>query len=260
MRVIVDLGSHITGSPKILQGEKTPNVGTSLPLNGKFVIPTLEGGQIPLGSTDYVLPVDGGDLASQTYASLLAQYPMFSNVYFNPLLQDIHVDELDLTASYTDANGDVFPTRAQTGRGVGANSGNCPGSTAILPVNTKTTPNRPGILITDVINILPFTNNVGANEFLVFWKIYEFTTSEDIRASYGLHSGVNSPAIRSIKEIDQEPADFSVYLSSSSSCKSWTPVGRLQPLATCSKLSEFRLVFINTGTVKRYLATFGVLF
>lgn len=60
MRVLVDLGSHMTGSPEILQSEKTPPINDLIPINGKFSIPVLEGTQLTIDSTSYVLPVDGG--------------------------------------------------------------------------------------------------------------------------------------------------------------------------------------------------------
>jgi hypothetical protein len=259
MRVLVDLGSHITGSPEILQAEKTPPVGDAIPFNGKFSIPVLEGTQIAIDSSSYVLPVDGGDIASQTYAMLLAKYPMFGHVYYNPLLTADHIGDLDLTGQYIDSSNNAFNTRAQIGRATGPNDGVAPNSVAILPENTTTSPNRPGVLVTDSIDISAYTSGVGANEFMVYWKLYEIETSHDIRSDLGLHSGSNTPALRSIIETDQEPSDFNVYFSSGP-CNKWVSAGRLQPIGICSKLTDFRLAFVNTGSTKRYLATFGVLF
>jgi len=260
MRIVGDLGSLVTGTPKLIQAEKTPAINALTPINGKYVIP-VEFGQIKIDNASYVLPVDGGDISSQAYANLLAQFPMFGHIYFNPLLIDDHVGELDLTASYATTT-DTFPTRAQTGRDSGGgDDGLVPLSTAILPTNTTVTPIRPGVLITDLINISAQTGGVGADLFVVYWKIYEVETSPDINSDFGALAGTNTPAIRSIKEVEQEPTDFKVFISPDPSSISWSFVGRLEPLGFCKKIQDFSLLFLNESTTtKRYLASYAVMF
>jgi hypothetical protein len=260
MRIVGDLGSLITGSPVLIQAEKTPAVGALTPINGKYVVP-VDFGQIKIDTNSYVLPVDGGDVTSQAYANLLAQFPMFEYIYFNPLLTDDHVGELDLTGSYNDGT-DVFPTRVQTGRDAGgADDGLAPLSTAVLPANTAVTPTRPGVLVTNTVDISAQTGGVGTDFFVVYWKIYEIENTQDIRSDYGALAGTNSPAIRSIKEIEQEPADFKVFISPDPTGDSWSQVGWLEPVGFCKKITEFSLLFVNENTTtKRYIASYAVMF
>jgi len=269
MRILVDLGSHVAGDPEITQVEKTPPLGAdgATSINGKYIVPVPPGMEFRVDSNDYVLAggiVDGGDVASITYAHLLAAYPMFGHVYFNPLLTADHIDELDLTAQFKD-NSTVPPTyyntRAQTGRGTAGPStpGQMPTHTAILAQNNSVTPARPGILVSDVIDIGPYTGGVGADEFMLYWKLYDFTTGEDVNSTFGATAGTNTPAIRQVLEVDQEPSGFSAYISTDGG-GNWCEAGLLEPLAFANKTTEIRVSFRNTTTSKIYLATFGVLF
>lgn len=261
MRVVGDLGSLIIGAPKLIQAEKTPAVGVLSPINGKYVVP-VDFGQIRIDTNSYVLPVDGGDVTSQAYANLLAQFPMFGFVYFNPLLTDAHVGELDLTGVYLSSTGDTFPTRAQTGRDVGgAVDGLSPLSTAVLTANDSVSPTRPGVLISNSVDISALTGGVGTDLFMVYWKIYEIETTHDVNSNYGLLAGTNEPAIRSIKEVEQEPADFKVFLTPDPTSQSWSQLGRLEPIGFCKKITEFSLLFLNeSATTKRYIASYAVMF
>jgi len=269
MRILVDLGSHITGDPQITQVERVPPIGVEgqTAINGKYLIPVTPGANVKVDTSSYVLDgggeIDGGDVASQSYAWLLAMFPQFENIYFNPLLTEDHVLELDFTQGWN-----TFPTRAQTGRETGAPSGfvegQAPNMTAILPVNDSMTPSRPGVLVTDLIDIGPFTldaggDPVGTDEFLIYWKLYDFTTTHDVYAEDGALVGSNTPAIKYALEVDQEPADFEVYFSPDDGVH-WIQVGLLEPVAFCEKTTSFRLAFVNHSSTKVYLATFGVLF
>lgn len=254
MRVLGNLSDYA-----VLQTERTPDIGDTTAFNGKFPIPIPEGAKIDVNSGSYITPIDGGDLSSLAFAGLLARYPMYEFVVFNPLLVAADVAELDLTATFP--NGAVNEiTRAQTGRGTGpAATGTAPCSTAILPQNNAPTPARPGLLITDTIDISSQTAGVGADDFMVWWKIYEFSTSHDVASDYGATAGMNKPAIRSIEEIDQEPANFEVHLSIDDGIN-YTQVGRLEPVAFCVKGTELRLAFRNTGSVKHYLCSYCIMF
>lgn len=118
---------------------------------------------------------------------LLAQYPMFGNVYYNPLLTADHVGDLDLSGQYIDSSNNAFDTRAQVGRAIAPDDGVAPNSVAILPQNTTVSPSRPGVLVTDSIDISAYTASVGTDEFMIYWKIYEVETSHDIRSDYGAY-------------------------------------------------------------------------
>lgn len=278
MRVLADLRTHLTGAPLVTQVEKVPVRGDLVAINGKYVVPIVNGVDFPIDSSSYLLDgsgeIDGEDISSISYSHLLAMYPMFANIYFNPLLTPDHVAELDLTAQFKDVNlppphgpsppelPTYFSTRAQTGRrqGIpGMDSGQMPTHTAVLPRNTSMSPARPGILITDEIDISAYTDGVGADEFMVYWYLYAFSISQDVYSTWGATSGQNSPSIRSVIETDQEPDGFSVYLSPDNGVN-WCSVGLLEPLALTHKTTSFRLAFKNDSDSKVYLATFAVMF
>jgi len=190
-------------------------------------------------------------------------HPQFGHLYFNPLLTSTHVDELDFTATFLDntvAPPVSYPSRFQSGRPVGlADSGQMPTHTAILPVNATTTPSHPGVLITKEIDISAYTSNLGADEFMVYWKLYDFQTGHDVASDFGATDGLNVPSIREVEEMDQEPTGLSVYLSPDNGGHNCL-VGLLEPIAFCAKTTSFRLSFVNRGTNKVYLACLAVLF
>jgi len=274
MQILVDLASHIAGTPTVVQVDRAPVSAAGIPINGKFLLPTLPGLDFPVDSSSYVLPIDGGDLTSQSYAHLLASYAgMFDFIYFNPLLDATNVGEIDLAATFKDSEPpydppnlpQYFPTRLQIGRpGGGPISGQMPTHTAVLPMNDTITPNNPGVMVTDNIDISAYTGAAGADEFMIYWQIYSFAVGDDVATDQG--STVNTPAIRTYSEADQEPADFSVYLSPDDGSH-WCPVGMMEPIAFWAKTTAFRLAFVNRRTVatygaaaKVYVASFAVLF
>ena len=277
MRILVDLGSHVAGDPLITQVEKVPPLGAdgATAINGKYAIPVVPGADFRVDSSHYVLSggvIDGGDVSSISYAHLLATYQMFGHVYFNPLLTADHVAELDLTATFKEVNLTApygpsppedpvyFPTRAQTGRPAGPpDAGQMPMATAVLDQNDTMAPSRPGILISDLIDIGPFTDGVGTDEFLLFWKLYDFTVTDDVAADYGFLAGTNTPAVRQLLETDQEPTGFFAYISTDDGVN-WCEVGLLEPLAFTEKTTGVRVAFKNTTSSRVYLDTFAVLF
>lgn len=261
MRVVVDLSTN-----DILQVERTPDIGESTTINGKYVVET-PAGQLPIDSSSYVLPVDGGDIFSLGYQQLLDLYPMFNNIVFNPLVRATDVASFDLSATVDNASNQVLSapytgnlvTRAQVGRGSAPFAGTASLSTAILGANPQTTPPKPGVLVTDTIDISAATSGAGANEFMVYWKIYGISTSEDIISDFGVFANTNSPAIRSIEEVNQEGSGFVVAVSIDDGA-SFTPINRLEPASFCVNGTQIRLAFLNTTSSKVYLATYALLF
>jgi len=275
MRILVDLRTHLDGDPQITQVEKVPVLGSdgARAVNGKYIIPTIPGADFRIDSTDYVLntgAIDGGDVSSIAHAHLLAMYPMFGHIYFNPLLTDDHVGELDLTATFKEVNlappygpsppeePVYFPTRAQTGR-TAAPAGQMPMATAVMAQNDTMAPERPGILISDAIDISSYTGGVGADQFMLYWKLYGFTVTDDVVAEYGALAGTNTPALRQVLEVDQEPSGFLAYISTDDGVN-WSEAGLLEPVTFVSPSTEFRVAFKNTSSDKVYLCTFAVLF
>lgn len=278
MRLLIDLRSHLSTpdpDPQVIQVQRTPVEGSSGAdvVNGKYIIAMPLDVDFPVGTSSYVLNggvVDGGDVVSQGYAYLLAAFPQYGNIYYNPLLTGDHVSELVFDQSYHFTDRSLSPPenfypRFQTGRESGAgDAGQMPTHTALYPVNSGVTPPRPGLIITQEIDIGPYTldcagNPVGADLFMVYWKLFAFSVSADIAADFGANAGTNSPAQRSIEETDQEPSDFTVFLTTDDGAN-WCPVGLLEPVAFCSKTTKVRLAFRNDSNQKVFLASFALLF
>ena len=242
----------------ILQVEDTPAVGISVPINGKYVIDVPEGSQVEVDPTSYVLNglgnVDSGSVVDLAMQNLLELYPGSDFLRYNVLITGTHSGELDATATWSDGTNSFSP-RFQNGRTV-APAGCAPNSVAMLPANPTTTPPRPGLIITDTIDISPEIP-AGTGNFRVWWKFYEFETSEDVLAEYSPGSGTNSPAIRTI--VETEAPNVTVYLSNDDG-GSWVPVEKLDPVSFCDAGTEVRIAFVNSGDTKIYLAGYAILF
>ena len=271
MRLHVDLGSHFALVPtdRITQVEIDPAYGTTSNITGDYLIPTVDGTAISVTSSSYVLPINGGDVSSQIFGQLLARFPQYHNVYFNPLLRDVDIALLDLAAYWVRSIPDPaggpnpvlysFPTRAKVPTTVAVPM---PMSVSILPLNNTVTPTLPGVLITENIDLTTATSGVGADDFMVYWKLYTLSDTADI-AGCGLGStqGLNSPAFKQATEINQDnPSGFRAYISIDDG-QNWVAVQRLQQVAFCGKTNQVRLAFVNTSTSQPYsLAHFALLF
>lgn len=250
-RVVVDIASD-----SILQVEKTPEIGDSSPFNGRYALPVPDGADFNISPTSYILPQDGGDVATLLAAALLAQYPMYTNIFFNFLLDNTDVAELSLTATGPSGNSPRF----QTGRSVGpAPLGQAPNTTALLPANDRVAPTRPGLIVTEITDIGPVTAGAGADEFLLWWHVWEMDTTEDVMSNFGGTAGLNTPAIRNLTETDQEPGDLEVFLSHDGGT-TWTATGRLQPTDLVTFDTDVQLAFRWSGSSKLYLGAYAVMF
>ncbi len=271
MRVLVDLKSYLAGAPEIIQVQATPN--GSVVVNGKFTVSMPLDVEFPVDSNDYLLNagnVDGQDITSKGFARLLASCPQYENLYFNPLLTHDHVDELDWDGVFNDvsdpANPVTFKARYQSGRGQGPpDFGQMPSHTALLPKNEGVSPARPGFIVSKVIDIGPYTldcdgEEAGAKEFMLYWKLLNFTVSHDISGhDLGAVANTNSPALRTMQEIDPEPDGFSAYISTNGGA-TWCRAFWMAPLVACDPTDSIMVAFRNDSLSKRYLASFAVLF
>lgn len=276
MRAYIELSSHISAlkspsiKPSITQVEMgTHNLSERTAVNGRYALAFPDGVSFEINSDSYVLPVDGNDLSSKGFAELLAKYPMFGFIHFNPILSDQDLLEFSPNDAWIDPN---VPTvnhypRFQTGRASsGVDDGNSPVSTALMPINNTVSPPKPGLIVTDPIDISSFVGSVssggGTDQFMVYWKIFSFQNSHDIlsrKAAFGKHGEKNQAALKHLVEINQEPSDLFVYISIDNGTN-WFKVSRLQVISFCCKVDNFRLAFVNTGDDKVYVANYAVLF
>lgn len=217
MRIHVDLGTAVAGSPQIIQADKTPDpntgqAGATTVINGKYLIPLPPGIDLPLSTSSYVLngsgELDGGDVTSAAFSQLLALYPQFGHIYLNPFLTSKNVDELNPTATFLDfgiSPVPAFPCRYQSGRGGSTQKGVMPTHTALFPINTSTTPNRPGVMITNDVSLTSYipVNETGFEVFSVYWRLQGFSTTQDILSNYGAFTGThtNQAATRLVSEV-----------------------------------------------------------
>jgi len=288
MRVIVDAKEFLAsvGLPdpdkiRITQVEKTPAQADGTAINGRFVVPVIEGVDFSVTSSSSVWPISNNesvgavidpDINSQSFAYLLASFPMYGYLFFNPFLteEDISgapsVGGVDFTKTFR-FNGttppEYWPVRIQTGREVGVPlPGLMPTHTALLPLNANVTGasvGHPGLLITQEIDISAYTGPAGADDFMVYWRLLDFTLTDDIASDYGATAGRNEPAIRYVKETDQEPAGLQVMLSTDDGLH-WCSAGRLEPVAFAARTTKVRIAFLNFGASKIYLANWALLF
>lgn len=257
----------------ITQVDKTMPPTEGVAINGRFAIPAVDGVDFKVTSSSTVYPISGTDVNSQSFGYLLAAFPMFGYIYFNPLLTPMDIGDpgdpaqgIDFTKTFQDVRYTpptppvYYANRLQTGREKGVTTpGNFPTHTALLPANTATTPTRPGLLITKELDISAQTGSLWTDEFCVYWKLFDFSVTNDISSDYGATSGKNEPSIRYLLEVDQEPATFQAWISPDDGAH-WARVSRLEPVAFAARTTKIRLAFMNWGASKVYLANYAVMF
>lgn len=264
MRISFDLKSLKDGTGTPIQTSQTPPTGSGVSINGQVIVACPPNVKISPTASDYLLPVDGEDVSSKIFARLLLQYPQYGHIYFNPLLSSKHINELDYNGSFFDRRVSPsveYPSRFQAGRSFdeGGDHASLPCYTAILPINDRITPNRPGVLTTTDIYIKDYAldcedNPEGSDKFMVYWKLFTMESSPDVLSIFE-----NSPCVKTLIECDQEPLDFEVFISIDSG-GSWTQVRNLEPIAFCDKSDRFRIAFVNGSNTKYYLGHFVVMF
>lgn len=262
MRIVATLDSN-----EIIQVEKNPPDGTLVSRNGQYMVPVAEGVKVAVEPDSFILPSGApNSVVARNFAGLLAQFPQYENILFNPLIEGADMDDLDPAGVLNEGAPvtDSHISRFQFGRGTAGPlpTGNAANSVAVLPQNDA--PGfgleRPGVLVTDTIDVGPLTGGVGAMEFAVYWYIYEFQTTDDVRSEFGATAGLNLPALRQVAELPQEPSDFEVFISINDGAN-FFPVQRLIPIAFCNPGLLIRLAFKNTNSLnKRYIAHYGLLF
>lgn len=246
---------------EILEVERTPATGSASVANGRYYVPVPEGVRIEL-TTSVVPTSNPNSVVYRAYNGLLQLFPQFSQVVFNPLIEPAHILELDPTG-FLNEGAPVQAThvaRFQAGRGAGPLAlGNAPNSVALLPVNNTLGPgnDRPGVLVTNTVDIGLLTGGQGATEFGVFWYTYDFTTGVDVHAQVGAFAGQNAPALRMISE--SEPPDVTGWLSGDNG-STFLQVDNLGSIAFCDPVKELKFALKSTSSTKRYVAGYALLF
>lgn len=259
MRISADLAQL-----QILQVEKNSSLGEPIDYTGKVCLPIPEGVTIRVTPSSIILPsTDPNSVILQSYLGLLAQYPQYANILFNPLLEAADMSELDPSGvlSIGAPVTAYHPARFQMGR-AGAPAGASPGSVAMLESNDTLGVGleRPGVITTTTIDIGPYTADLGADEFMVYWYLYEMSVSVDASSGFGAFAGQNQPSLKSWIEIDQEPANFEAYISINGGFN-YFPISRMTPIAFCKPGRYIRLAFKNeSASAKRFLAAYALMF
>lgn len=261
MRIVVSYENEI------VQVEKNPPLGSPVVRNGTYMVPVAEGVRVTVEPGSFVLPsADPNSVVARNFAGLLAQFPQYENILYNPLIEGADIGDLDPAGVLNEGTpvSASYASRFQIGRAPGGPlpAGNAANSVAVLPNNDSAGVGfeRPGVLVSDTIDIGPVTGGMGATEFAVYWYLYEFDTTEDVRSSFGLFAGQNTAALREVTEIDQEVSDLEVFLSANDGAN-YTQVQRLMPISYCNPVSLMRIAFKNNNPLrKRYVAHYALLF
>lgn len=262
MRVVATLATD-----EILQVEKNPPNGERVSRNGQYMVPVAEGVKVAVEPDSFILPSAApGSIVAQNFAGLLVQFPQYENVLYNPLIEAADIDDLDPAGVLNEGSPVTasHPSRFQFGRGTAGPlpPGNAANSVALLEQNDAPGPGleKPGVIVSDTIDVGVLTGGVGAMEFMVYWYIYEFETTTDVNSQFGFFAGQNTPAIRQVLELDQEPSDFEAFISINDGAN-FFPVDRLVPIAFCNPGTLVRLAFKNTNALrKRYVAHYALIF
>ena len=118
-----------------------------------------------------------------------------------------------------------------------------------------------GLTLTQAANgISVVESHPGTDEVMMWWRVFSSSTTEDQGFSnQGATAGLNDPAVKSMAETAQEPADLRVYASVDDGLN-WIQVTYLEPIDLTNAGSELRLCFVNVGSNRFYLNGFCVLF
>lgn len=267
MRIYADLNRLPNVGPEpssvLIQVAPTPPEGAAaVPSNGKFYVDVPEGVfPPPIDVNSKLLGPGPANILPAIFDGLLRGFPRYRFVKYNALLTSADVDALDLTATFPVSPGPPpvkYITRAQVGRGGVLDQGLAPNAVAVLPENDTTTPVRPGLLITDTIDISADVP-AGTTEFVVYWKIHQYDVTPDVMAYDGPGVGTNEAAIKGLLEVSQSPTDFEVYLSANDG-GGYSRVSRLVPMTTCDPGTLIRLAFVNKSPTKRYIASYALIY
>ncbi len=267
MRVIGSVSSNL-----IVGTNPDPEVGDVTTVNGQFVVPTPPGVGLSLTSTSYLTPQDAGSVPGLMAAQFLSRNPAFDFAFANFFIEAADIALLDLAPaapSPTSANvvSGTLPTstfgpngpRCVVGRGVGpAPLGNSPNSVTLLARNSARVTPTYGSIVTETIDLIPFTGAGGTDEVLIWWKVATLSTSQDVVHGYNVTAGTNEPALRTLTELDDTAVVMPVYVSVDDGV-TWDEVTRLVPTELTAAGTDLRIAFLNQGTTPITLLSYVIL-
>jgi len=221
---------------------------------------TVSGAFLIGGEGDHLIPQDGSatDIGARAAQEFLIRYPMYDYVTYNYLLEASDIAALDLAPAAPTQPG--TRPRCQVGRGIGPSSvGQAPCSTVLLAQNAYPGTHRPGIVITDTIDLSGVVPG-GTDEVMLWWKLMrrDYTTIEDVVYGYGVTAN-NSPSIRTLTEVVDQPAGIVVYASNDDGVN-WYQADYLEPTDLVNLGTNLRICFVNNTAAAYYLLGFVVLF
>lgn len=259
MRIVYD-----STTSDFIQFSKDPDVGEYAVSNGVHILDLPPGVERENASGWISDAVDAFDNASY---GLLSLYPGFAGIQPNVMARndDVYgvtlyptVWSIDLAGTVDNTLGGMLPapytkilnTRAQVFRaGAGV-----PMSSALLPVNGVS--DEPGMLVTQSLDLTAATGGLGADEFMVYWRIYTYTMTHEVIGD--TLSTTNVPTYKLLNEIDQEPATFVVGISVDGG--DFEPVSLMETYRPVVAGTAIKLCFLNTSSDKIYLGSFALMF
>ena len=274
MRLYVDLGGHDaagTSSGRVIKYDETPERGSETAFNGQYVIEIPEGASVQVGESPIIFPQSPSSITGEAAQQLLVRYPMYDHVLYNFFLENTDMGTVDLTAGTpTPTSANTTPSlgaavsnpptsRCKMGRTSGAGPvGMAPNRLVILSRSFSKTTDVYGCVISKTIDITSYNPvTPGTDEVLVWWRVAKLETSHDQNTDYS--AGANTPALTKLVEINQEPLDFTVWVSNDDGA-TWYNTPLLEPVDLINPGTDLRIAFVNMGDDPLYLLGYCILF
>jgi hypothetical protein len=255
MRIYADI-NRVGSNPNdfVVQVAPTPRIGTQTNVNGKFFIDVPEGVPVP-----DPLPTSLTDLTDAIYDGLLSLYPRYGFIHYNPLLTGSDSGKLDPTAVFPYDFGPPLRTwevRSQLGRfGAPSDNGLAPNGVKVFSQNSSVVPARPGLVVTDTIDISTDVP-AGVTDVMLHWCVTSHLLSADVMSYV---SGTNTPAMKSAEEVTQDPTSFEAYVSMDDGA-SYQLLRRMVPFTSMVAGTHLRLAFVNRGNTPITLVSYALMY
>lgn len=254
MRLYADinrLSDSVTATSDLLIGyDDSPEIGATTVMNGKFLIDLPVNVAVTPGANVF----GSTSLAASAYDKWRKQSG-YSHVRYNLLATSADMARLSPTATFVVPDSSpplTFVTRAQVGRsGAGSDNGLAPGSVALLPANSTTLVDRPGMLVTA-------TETVGSpvSRMRATWVVSMAALSDDVCSSL---DNINTPALKTLTATDPDTGNLDVYASVDGG-SGYVQINNLWDVTFESPGTDVRFAFVNNGPTKLYLHSYAYLY